>query len=73
MVRFLNPTTIAASISTFTPSANIWRYGMGSDTPDRCGVRVIQKHNSSHFRQEVVLARYLITLTSYLFAYCAAR
>ena len=47
--RFLMINPFSTSISTWTQSENIWRFGMGSETLDRSGARVSQEQKYSHF------------------------
>ena len=63
MVCFLTVAPFAVIIPTWTPLANIWRYGMGLETPVRTDARLSQEQNSVHFFQEVVLARGMLALT----------
>ena len=57
MFCFLTLVLLDTSAPTQTGLTKFWRYGMGSETPERSGAMVSQAQNSSHFRQEVVLAQ----------------
>ena len=72
-MRSLMLAPFSASEPTLTWYVNIWIYGMGWYTPESSGVIVIQKQNSSHFRQEVVLARVRHGLTLLQCSCCAVR